>query len=382
MKRDAVIPMLAATWMLVTAGCSSSRSPSAVAPPPPPVEAAPAPVRTYDYAHTVRKSPKHRKAHLYTIAILRFGDSKEIEDQPFGEKPEQRPRPEGAQEKVEVNVNVGNTNVGAAPGAQARQQLDKRARETLKHELVESEAFTVVERERILEILREIEMGKSKYADPATAGAEGSLLSVRYLLEGSLGFNEDLSLKETLPEQGYEDYSYEGGLSDIFNPSRAAMRRRFIARMNARRERMARQRHREQFPYSCYLSVYDVHTGQVICSVMGIGKNGLGAIRDAVAELVEAMPEKAGNGVRVAAVSGEKVYLDVGARAGLQEGDLFQVRHRGEPVRDRFGQIIGFEETETGEIKVVEVRELMSVAEFVGQAGQAGRGDLVVPAKH
>jgi hypothetical protein len=319
---------------------------------------------------------------LYTIAILRFGDNKEIEGQPFGEKPEHDPPSEAPQEKVEVHVNVGNTNVNPTPGAKTRQQLNKRARETLKHELVESEAFTVVERERILEILREVEMGKSKYADPATAGPEGSLLSVRYLLEGSLGYNEDLSLKDTLPEQSYEDYSYGGGLSDIFHPSRAAMRRRFVARMNARRERMARQRHREQFPYSCYLSVYDVHTGQVVCGVMGIGKNGMLAIRDAVDELVEAMPEKAGNGVRVAAVSDGQVYLDVGTRAGLKEGDLFLVRHRGKPIRDRFGQIIGFEESEGGEIKVVEVRELMSVAEFVGQAGQVSRGDLVVPAKH
>ena len=113
---------------------------------------------------------------------------------------------------------------------------------------------------------------------------------------------------------------------------------------------------------------------------MGLGTNGLEAIDDAVDEL---SGELAGidKNPRVAAVSGEKIYLDRG-KGLLKVGDKFQVVHHGQPIRDHENQVIGYEETEVGEIEVVEVHDLMSVARAISKAGQIGRGDLAKPAKH
>lgn len=99
-------------------------------------------------------------------------------------------------------------------------------------------------------------------------------------------------------------------------------------------------------------------------------------------ELVEEMPEKVGNDIRVAAVAGEKVYLDVGKGGGVKVADRFQVAHRGKPIRDRHGTVIDYEEAEAGEVEVTEVRDLLSVAKVVQKAGPIARGDMVRPARH
>ena len=200
-----------------------------------------------------------------------------------------------------------------------------------------------------------------------------------------MGPNEDRTLKEMLdPGKTYRDVDeYQPStLENIFAPGRAGRKRRYADLQRIRMARLRRQRAIRTFDTACYLSVVEVHTGQVVCSVMGLGSNGLEAIRDAVEELVEEMPEKVGNDIRVAAVAGEKVYLDVGKRGGVKVADRFQVTHRGKPIRDRHGTVIDYEETEAGEVEVTEVRDLLSVAKVVQKAGPIVRGDMVRPAKH
>jgi hypothetical protein len=208
-------------------------------------------------------------------------------------------------------------------------------------------------------------------------------MSVRYLIEGSMGQNEDKTLKDTLaPEKTYKDVTdpEPGLLQNLFSRGKVDQQKRLQALRDAQ-ARYVREKTRQQYSVSCYLSVYDVRTGEVVASVMGLGTNGLEAIRDAVEELIDALLEK-DDGVRIAAVSGEKIFLDIGSDGGIKSGDRFQVIHRGKEIRNRHGEVIGYEESEVGEIEVTEVRLQLSIAKAVNQAGEFTRGDQARAAQH
>ncbi|OQB83776.1 MAG: Curli production assembly/transport component CsgG [Planctomycetes bacterium ADurb.Bin126] len=323
-------------------------------------------------------SAKARAGKRWTVAILRFGDTGNVEGVPWGGPQATQPAQKG---DVNVNIRIGPDGPTGEP-SQARPLMNKRARDLLKHELVQAEAFNVVERERILEILREVNFGKTAFADPETAPDQGQLLCVRYLIEGSLGLNEDKTLKDTL-DKGitYKDADCPPGLWDnIFNRGRVNREKMMIA-INRVREERQRDAMRRTFNVACYLSVYDVHSGAVVTSVMGLGSNGLEAIQDAVEELVDALADQEGD-VRVAAVIGDKVYLDRGSNAGMQKGARLQVVHSRAAVRDRDGQVIGHDQAEVAEIEVTDVQSQMSVAHVVQKAGEIARGDVARPAKH
>lgn len=361
---------------IVLAGCDDKpHNMAATAPPPPPAREAPA-VKTYDYTQkTVTNARKN--ARRWTVAILRFGDTKEVEGVPFGAASEP-----AANGEVNVNVRV-NTVEGAGVVRETPPQINKRARELLKHTLVKSEAFNVVERERILEILREINFGKTKYVDPAGAAEEGQIIAVRYLIEGSLGLNEDKTLKDNIEkEPTYKDgISARPGLWDnVFNPGKIN-REKMLSAMRKVEDERAKNRARREFNIACYLSVYDVRTGAVRTTVMGLGTNGLEAIEDAVEELIDEL-STAESEVLVAAVSGEKIFLDIGANGNIKAGARFQVVHQGNAIRSRDGDIIGYEESEVGEIEVTDIQPMLSVARIVTKAGDIARGDLAKPAKH
>ena len=370
--------LIAMAFVTVVLGCAAPPKAhwAGQAPPAPASEAVPAPVRQFDYTHKVLHPTGARPGQRHTIAIVRFGDTKDIEDVPFG--PE-RPAQDSQTGDVNVAVNIGTRT---EEPERARPQMTRRSREMLKHALMESEAFVVVERERILDILREINFSKTRYVDPETAPQDASLVAVRYLLEGSLGLNEDQTLKGNLPsEPKYEELALErpGFLENIFNPARSRQRR--VAQFKVWQARMAREGVREYFNIACYISAYDVHTGEIVTSVMGLGANRRDAIEDAVEELVVELAERGGE-IRVAAVRDDRVYVEAGKHSGLAVGTRLQVIHPGERIRDQNGMVIGFHETEVGEVEVVEVHDLYSIATPITTSQALRRGDVVRPAKH
>jgi hypothetical protein len=197
------------------------------APPPlPEVDRSP----LYDYKHSV----KQFSGDKWTVAILRFGDTRQLPDIPYGNN------------SNKTNVTDGSIHIEVKEEAidlynpQTWPQLSRRSKMMLKHALIESKAFLVVERERIEEILREIDFGDTQYAN-SDKKLDVSILPARYIIEGSLGLNEDKDL-------GVTNY------------------------------------------LSCYLSVYDITTGEVVASVASGGKTRPLAIEGAVADLINKMP--------------------------------------------------------------------------------------------
>ena len=377
-KKSGIAIAILVAVMTIGCGPESTEKAGTLAPAPPPA-AEPGQIRRYDYSHKVIANSKRRMGQYWTVAILRFGDTRQIEDAPFGTEEQKKDTDSG---KVNVKVNVVGQQINAAKPTQDPPMMNKRAREILKNSLVNSDAFVLVERERILEILREINFGKTKYVAPETTQDEGQLYCVRYLIEGSLGPNEDKTLKDTLDaKEDYRDAPNSApGALNIFNKNKITRQNRALQLQQIRQRRLQRQAQRK-FSVACYLSAYEVRTGQVKVSVMGLGTNGLEAINDAVEELIEELTDK-DDGLRVAAVNENTVYLDIGSKGGIKVGETFQVVSLGKEIRNRHGLVIGYKETEAGEIEVTEVKELMSIAKVLRKAHEIKRGDLVKPAKH
>ncbi len=85
----------------------------------------------------------------------------------------------------------------------------------------------------------------------------------------------------------------------------------------------------------------------------------------------------------VASVSGDRIYVNGGSSAGLEQGAILRLVSKGQPIPDPEnpnGPPIGFDQTEIGEIRVVSVQEKFAICEIANsRPGAPGpkSGDLV-----
>jgi hypothetical protein len=253
-----------------------------VAPPPPPPPAENKPAPTFDYSHEIKKVARNRKP---VVALLRPGDVVELADYlPFGR-----------------GVGITETN----PDGTKSQTLIKSGREDkpallpspfLARELLKTGEFVVIERERILEIARELALAKTKAVDPATAPRPGRLVGVHYIIEAAY---------------------YPVGALPADDPALIPVKRQ-----------IAKRRLAVDPSAACvmYLTVYKVETGEVKAVACGADLQPLVAVQRAVQDLVDQM----GNivePIKVAAVNPETgmATLDIGSESGVKAGDVFTV---------------------------------------------------------
>ena len=364
------------TLTLALWGCTSSeearRSP-APAPPPPPDE--PQMQRTYDYPHTVENTWQQGLRRKLVVALVRFAEDQPVEDVPFGPKPEDE-QPEDATATVELNVEIGGAPSANPPTVARPGALGQRSRHMLKRELLESDAFVVVERDGILDILRELQFGQNEHVNPETTPGLGEIMSVQYLLEGSIGRNEDRSFKDTV--DAVPDYEDRGPslIERILNPDRASMRVRLreLQQLRIRRARLHQLQH--EYPYGVYLSLYNVRTSELAAEALGIGGTRQEAILDAVEELVDEcldIPQPP----RVAWVEEDRVFVDLGEDDDVEIGQRYRYVSQGRIIRNSAGQIIGRDEQEGGVIEITRVEPLMSVGRIVRRVGEPAVGDRI-----
>jgi hypothetical protein len=77
-----------------------------------------------------------------------------------------------------------------------------------------------------------------------------------------------------------------------------------------------------------------------------ISTTGLGGVSDA-----------SGVAGKIAKASGGAIYVNVGAEAGIKEGDEFDVFRPGEVIKDPdTGEVLGANEVRVGRIKVIAIR--------------------------
>jgi len=286
-----------------------------VAPPPPP----PADTRTpgtFDYKHQVKKVLRDRKP---VIALLRPGDVVQLAEYlPFGRGiAVTTTRPDGT--KRETIIKDGTEDAPVSMPGPIRQYLTR--------ELLDTREFIIVERERILEIARELALAKTQAADPDTVARPGRLIGVHYILEGS--------------------FWAAGGLP-AGDPALDGVRRE-----------IAKRRLPINPAQACvmYLTVYKVETGEIKAVACGADLQPLVAVKKAVEDLVDQLADIV-EPIKVARVNPEKglALLDIGADDQTKAGDVFTLAPAAAP-----GQPAAAPGQEPAKAEVVKVDPLSCV---------------------
>lgn len=349
-------------------GCASGRQHAPEAPPPPAkVEQR----ETYDYPHAVRQRPQALRRKL-VLGLVRFVDDGPVADAPYGTTTAPA---EAGPPLVEINVGTN-----AAPAGKEDPGLSPRHRQILKRELLETGMFVVVERDRILDILREIQFGETRYVNPDTSPEIGEVMSVQYLVEGSIGLNGDRSYKDTF--EGPPRYDERGPTlaERVLRSGRGGLRLRSEELREMRLRHAARVEMRARYPYGAYLSLYNVRTSEVAAEAYGIGGIPMEAIQDAVEELADRCREIP-QPPRVAWVDGERIFVDLGETDGIKVGERLRYVGQGRPIRNAAGQVIGNDEHDGGVAEVTRVNALMSVGRVIEKTADPVVGDRVEPVK-
>ena len=242
----AVLSAFAVTLWFV--GCSHHEQVSVPAPPPPP----PPPVHSATPPAPLSDVPAQppRVGRPPVIALMRTGDTLALADiLPFGRQPPEagNAAPQAPIQQVFVNTTP------PSPTVAGNDLLPPQIHVALRRELVSSGCFMVIERERIMRVVEELELGKTAYFDKQTTVPPGRLWGVHFIVEGSF----------LAPEQGGD-------------AAAGAERRPVIDR--ARPVPLGQN--------AVYLSVYDVETGEVKCVALGFDANPMLAARKAVKDLV------------------------------------------------------------------------------------------------
>ena len=226
-----------------------------------------------------------------------------------------------------------------------------------------SAQFSVIEREKLDMVLKEQGLATSGALDQQTAAKIGKVLGIKYIVTGAV---DKFVINTT--KGGY------GGIGGKYTKAEASINMRFI----------------------------DTTTAERLVSVSGDGnvKKGGGffkgaslsreaewgiaseALEKAALAVVKEFTKKkyasrltpgsgaAGGGEgKIIKVEGDRAWINMGSMSGLKVGDTFKIISVGESLVDPdTGQVLGVDETETGQGEVVDVKERFSIISFSGTA--------------
>jgi curli biogenesis system outer membrane secretion channel CsgG len=226
-------------------------------------------------------------------------------------------------------------------------------------ELVRKGNFRVMEREKLDAILQEKNLQLSGDIDPKTAVKLGKMIGVEYLIAGSV---TELGVAD-------RDVSVPSGLFGGRIPSVNVRSQKMDAGVDAR--------------------AFSTQTGEIVwadtatestsdSSVYVAGAGG-GVedrrkldrlLRPVVVRLAESLGQTKiattglggtsdASGVvgKIAKASGGAIYVNVGAEAGIKEGDEFDVYREGDVIKDPdTGEVLGANEIRVGRIRITAVR--------------------------
>lgn len=247
-------------------------------------------------------------------------------------------------------------------------RLGQAAADQLADQLIRSDQFSVLERERLRAVMAEQQLGQSGAVSAATAARIGELLGVQVILTGSVN---QFSIDET--------GGGIGGISVSYKEAESVLDVRAI----------------------------DTTTGEVLLTAEGSGKKRFGgasaegvdfrrdydaglaqeALRPAVEKAVENLiaqssaleglaPAVAGG--EIVGVSEDAYYMDRGENYGVEVGQTFDVYRVVDEIRDSDGNLL---DTVTEKVGVVEVTRVLSQSSICRLVeGEVREGDTVRPA--
>ena len=244
------------------------------------------------------------------------------------------------------------------------------AQDMLVTELVKTGKYRVIEREQLAAIMREKGLSLSGDVDPRTAVKIGKMLGVEYLVTGSVTQLGTTNRGASVP----------GGFG---LPSVSVHSQKAEAALDAR-----------AFSTSTGEIVWaDTASGETSDASVYVAGAGGGAsdhgkvdkiLRPVVQKLAESLgkanlattgmgggSDASGIAGKIANVDGGTLYLNVGAEAGVKEGDEFTVYRVGKQIKDPdTGEVLGADETKVGRVKITAVKGArLSAATAVSGSG-------------
>ncbi len=243
-------------------------------------------------------------------------------------------------------------------------RLGLAAQDELTTQLVQSGAFTVVERAQLDRVLNEQQLGMSGAVDPRTAARIGEILGIDYVLTGSI---TQFSIER---HEGRL-----GPLSASYSEAESILDVRVVDVNTAEILLVADGEGRRRFGGAGYRDIdYRRNFDQ------GVAQE---ALRPAVERTVEKLVEaRASTLARVslppASIVGERdgqLYLDRGENAGVEPGRRLDVYRVVDEIRDASGALLDRVTEKVGVIEVERVLSQSSIARLV--EGSAREGDTV-----
>lgn len=274
--------------------------------------------------------------------------------------------PTSLEAQARVRVAIWDFENNSATGWWFYNDLGPAARNHIDTAFSENEElssrFSVIEREKLDLVLKEQGLATSGALDQQTAAKIGRVLGIKYIITGAI---DKFAINTT--KGGF------GGFGGSYTKAEAEINLRLI----------------------------DTTTAERVIAVSGEGnvKKGGGfaqgatlsresewgiaseAIEKASENVVEAFAKHKGLKKLVASgamggtegkiikVEGNRAWINMGSASGVQVGDRYVVLSVGEALIDPdTGQVLGVDESETGEGEVVDVKDRFAIMTFTGAA--------------
>ena len=244
--------------------------------------------------------------------------------------------------------------------------------------------FRLVERQVLSEVFKEQDLGESGRMAKPSAAKIGNVLGAQYMMKVVVtDYEEDVSTKRDAGVVGVLSKAAGlGAVSVTKKESRVGMSFRLIDAETS------------EILFTKQIETIITESNRVFGGgiggggVAGIGvfsryvKTPLGqaiiaGINKGVYELVKQIGSLPASG-RVIKAEGNKLWLNIG-KDTLSPGDVLKVKSKGEELIDPdTGISLGSADTEIGTVRVSQVQEKFSIAEFISITGSVKRGDKVV----
>ena len=249
-------------------------------------------------------------------------------------------------------------------------EAGRAAQDMFVTELVKSGKYRVIDREQLAALMQEKNLSLSGDIDPKTAVKAGKLLGVEYFVTGALTELGVANRGARVP--GF------GGLPSVRVGSQkmdASIDARLINTTTG--EIVWADTAKEE---TSDASVYVAGAGGGVEDQRKLDR----VLRPVVVKLAASMSkadtptsglggssDASGVAGKIANVEGGSVFLNVGAEAGVKEGDTFDVYRVGKVIKDPdTGEVLGADETKVGKVKVTKVMGArLSTASVVSGSG-------------
>jgi len=229
--------------------------------------------------------------------------------------------------------------------------------------MLESGRFSLIERQKVDEILLEQDLGATGRITPQTAARIGKMLGADLILTGSIS---EFSIRRTGGGIGRISVGVTTGKvrlqARLVNTTSGEI---MVAADESNSKNLVGARikslnFKQDFDYGL---AHDVMHPAVEKAVVKI------------VEQAQAIPAAAHSG-RVIKVEGDKVWINLGTSSGAKVGDTFTVVRKGEELIDPdTGQSLGAEQENIGVVEITEVRAKYSIA--VLKSGGAAAQDFL-----